>query len=428
MRIHVVGGGGREHALVWAMARHGHTMTCAPGNPGIAALARCLPVKADDVDGQVRACQEVAAELVVIGPEAPLCAGLADAARATGFTVFGPSMAGARLEGSKAFCKQFFARHGIPTAEFVVCESMAQVDGALASLGDRVVVKADGLAAGKGVVVCGTAAEAREAARRMLEDGVFGAAGRRVVIERRLRGREASVFAITDGERFVVLPVVEDHKAVFDGDRGPNTGGMGTVSPTPALSPELCERVRRDVLAPTLRGLQAEGISYRGLLFAGLMLDDDGVPNMLEYNCRFGDPECEVLMARFDGDPTPWLLGAARGQLPSGEPPVSPRAAVCVVMAAPGYPEAPVTGAPIRGLAAAQALPDVTVFHAGTRQDGDTLITSGGRVLAVTATGEDVSVARARAYQAVGKIEWDGVHFRRDIGQRHGDAAACGVT
>lgn len=421
MKIHVVGGGGREHALVWALSRHGHELSCAPGNPGIADLATCDPgVKADDVDGQVRLAKQRGAELVVVGPEAPLCSGLADSARAHGLTVFGPSMAGARLEGSKAFAKQFFARHGIPTAEFAVCESMAEVDAALARLGGQVVVKADGLAAGKGVTVCDSVAQAREAAARMIEGAIFGSAGRRVVVERKIRGREASVFAVTDGERFVVLPAVEDHKAVFDGDTGPNTGGMGTVSPTTSMSPELLERVRRDVLAPTVRGLAEEGVSYRGVLFAGLMIDDvTGVPYVLEYNCRFGDPETEPLMVRWAGDPTPWLLGAAQGRLPAGEPQFSPFAAVCVVMAAPGYPDAPQTGGAIAGLAEAAQLAGVQIFHAGTRlDDAGKLITAGGRVLAVTAAGDDVSVARARAYQAVAKISWSGAHFRRDIGMR----------
>jgi phosphoribosylamine---glycine ligase len=420
MKIHVVGGGGREHALVWALARHGHELSCAPGNPGIAELAACdANVKADDVDGQVRVATLRGVDLVVVGPEAPLCAGLADSARARGLTVFGPSMAGARLEGSKAFAKQFFARHQIPTAEFAICESMAEVDGALARLGGQVVVKADGLAAGKGVTVCSSAQEARSAAAKMIEDGVFGAAGRRVVVERKIRGREASIFAVTDGERFVVLPAVEDHKAAFDGDQGPNTGGMGTVSPTSSMSGELLERVRREVLAPTVRGLADEGITYRGVLFAGLMIDEaSGTPYMLEYNCRFGDPETEPLMVRWAGDPAPWLLGAAQGRLPQGEPEWRRDAAVCVVMAAPGYPEAPRTGDVIGGVAEAAQLQDVQVFHAGTKLENGTLVTAGGRVLAVTATGDDVSVARARAYQAVAKISWTGAHFRRDIGMR----------
>jgi phosphoribosylamine--glycine ligase len=429
MKIHVVGGGGREHAICWKLAKHGHEVSCAPGNPGIAQVAHCEPsVKADDVDGQIKLALARGVDLVVVGPEAPLVIGLADAARAKGLVVFGPSQAGARLEGSKAYAKQFFARHGVPTSPFSICESMREVDAALQKLGDDVVVKADGLAAGKGVTVCDSAAEAREVAARMIEGGIFGAAGRRVVIEKKIRGREASIFAITDGERFVVLPAVEDHKAVFDGDKGPNTGGMGTVSPTSSVGAELIERVRREVLVPTVRGLAEDGVTYRGVLFAGLMIDEaTGTPYMLEYNCRFGDPETEPLMVRWSGDPAPWLYGAAQGRLPGEEPDFSADAAVCVVMAAPGYPEAPKTGGAIRGVAEAGVLPGVVVFHAGTSTAADgTLLTAGGRVLAVTASGDDLSVARARAYQAVGKIGWEGAHFRRDIGAR-GHVISCSV-
>jgi phosphoribosylamine--glycine ligase len=427
MKIHVVGSGAREHALVWALHRAGHELSCAPGNPGIGALARLQPVSTTDIEGQVAAARAHGAELVVVGPEAPLCAGLADALREAGIPCFGPTQAGARLEGSKAFCKQFFARHDIPTADFAVCESMAEVEGALARLGDAVVVKADGLAAGKGVTVCADAEAARIAARAMLEDGVFGAAGRRVIVERRIRGREASIFALTDGERLVILPAVEDHKAVLDGDRGPNTGGMGTVSPT-ALPAGLVERVRREILQPTVAGLRAEGIDYRGVLFAGIMIDlETGAPLMLEYNCRFGDPEAEPLFARWQDDPAPWLLGAAAGKLPAGEPEFSHDAAVCVVMAAAGYPEAPRAGDEILGLDEAAALPDVTIFHAGTRKDGERLVTAGGRVLAVCALGADAHVARTRAYQAVARIRFEGAHFRRDIGVRSRRETAHGM-
>jgi phosphoribosylamine--glycine ligase len=427
MKIHVVGGGAREHALVWALSRNGHVVSCAPGNPGIAEIARVLPAASSDVAGQIEAARSVRAELIVVGPEAPLCAGLGDAARDAGIPCFGPTQAGARLEGSKAFAKQFFARHGIPTADFAVCESMSEVDAALARLGDEVVVKADGLAAGKGVVVCRARADAREAARRMLEDGIFGAAGRRVVIELRLRGREASIFAISDGERFVILPPVEDHKSVADGDRGPNTGGMGTISPTP-LPPGLLERVRREILAPTVAGLKAEGIDYRGVLFAGLMISPDGTPMMLEYNCRFGDPETEPLMLRWQDDPARWLAQAALGKLPPGEPAFSSDFAVCVVMAAHGYPDAPRAGDVITGIDEAVALPGVSIFHAGTRKDGGgELVTAGGRVLAVCATGEDYQVARARVYQAVGRIGFSGAHYRRDIGVRNRRETAHGI-
>ncbi|MSP17229.1 MAG: phosphoribosylamine--glycine ligase [Myxococcales bacterium] len=418
MRILVVGGGGREHALAWALARHGHEVIAAPGNPGIAELAECVPVAAHDVPAQARLAGERRVDLVVVGPEVPLCAGLADLLAARGIPCFGPTAAGAQLEGSKAFSKRFFARHGVPTADFDVCESMEDVERALARLGGEVVVKADGLAAGKGVVVCGDVASARAAARGMIVAGELGEAGRRVVIERRLRGRECSILAITDGERVVMLPSAEDHKTIFDGDEGPNTGGMGVVSPTPVVTPELAERVRREVLEPTVRGLRADGIDYRGVLFAGLMVDEDGAPSTLEYNCRFGDPETEPLMMRMAGDLAPWLIGAAQGRLPDEELAISPRAAVCVVMAAAGYPATPRLGDEIRGLVAAAALSDVRVFHAGTRADAGRLVTAGGRVLAVTAAGDDVDAARARAYEAVAQLSWDGAQHRRDIGAR----------
>ncbi|HKA90888.1 MAG TPA: phosphoribosylamine--glycine ligase [Haliangiales bacterium] len=417
MKILVVGGGGREHALAWAFARRGHAVVAAPGNPGTARIGRNLAVKADDIAGQVRAARDERPDLVVVGPEAPLCAGLADALRAAGIPTFGPNRDGARLEGSKAWSKAFFARHGLPTARFFDATTMAEVDHALDALG-AAVVKADGLAAGKGVVVARTRDEARAAAAGMIEGGAFGDAGRRVVIEERLPGREASILAISDGRSFVLLPAAEDHKAVFDGDRGPNTGGMGAVSPTPVVTPELVERARREVFEPVVRGLAAEGIDYRGVLYAGLMVAPDGTPNVLEFNCRFGDPEVEAIAVRWADDPAAWLAGAAAGRLPAGEPEFSPRAATCVVMAAEGYPGTPRGGDRIAGIAEAEALGDVVVFHAGTRAADGGLVTAGGRVLAVTALGDDAAAARARAYAAVGKISWPGAHYRTDIGGR----------
>ncbi len=417
MKILVVGAGGREHALVHALARHGHELLAAPGNPGIAELARLAPVAVDDVDGLAALAEREGVELVVVGPEAPLCAGLADAVRARGIACFGPGAAGARLEGSKVWSKQLFARHGIPTAEFAVCRTLAEVDAALERLGDDVVVKADGLAAGKGVVVCHHRAGARAAAEEML-GGSLGAAGQTVLLERRLEGREVSILALCDGGRVVVLPTAEDHKAVRDGDQGPNTGGMGVVSPAPGVTAELLERVDREVLQPTVRALRDEGVSYRGVLYAGLMVAPDGTPMVLEYNCRFGDPEAEAILLRWEDDPAPWLLGAARGALPEGEPRFGASAAVCVVLAAEGYPGKPRTGDRIVGLAQAGAVPGVVVFVSGARRDGEVLVTAGGRVLAVTAVGDGVDEARARAYFAAGLISWPGVHHRRDIGLR----------
>ncbi len=417
MNVLVVGTGGREHALCWRLRAGGHQVIAAPGNPGMAEVASCVDVSVADSDALIALALERQVDLVVIGPEGPLVAGLADRMRRRGLVVFGPSAAAARLEGSKLFAKSFFQRHGIRSAEFAECTSLAQVDAALASLGDRVVVKADGLAAGKGVVVCGAADEARAAAREMLEGNRFGAAGRKLVVERRLSGRELSVFALCDGSRAALLPAVEDHKAVLDGDRGPNTGGMGTVSPAGWASDELVDRVRREIFEPTLAGLAADHLEFRGVLFAGLMIEADGTPWILEYNVRFGDPETQVQMARLDTDLGAWLHGAAHGKMPAGRIETSAGAAVCLVLASHGYPGEPRTGDAIRGL---DQVPDgVLVFHAGTAQVGEQLVTAGGRVLGVTARGDTVADARALAYRAAETIQFDGMHYRSDIGARH---------
>jgi phosphoribosylamine---glycine ligase len=421
MKILVVGGGGREHALTWRMLQGGHEVVVAPGNPGIARIARCLEVGVGDLAGIEAAAIAEAVELVVVGPEAPLVAGLADRLRARGLLVFGPGADGARLEGSKIFSKTFFARYGIRTAEFAACDTVGEADAAIDRLGDRVVVKADGLAAGKGVVVCSTAAEARAAAREMLGARRFGDAGARIVVERRIAGRELSVMAISDGHRCEILAQAEDHKTVLDGDRGPNTGGMGTVSPAAWATSALIDRAEREIFAPTIAGQRAEGIDFRGVLYAGLMVDDGGVPWLLEYNCRFGDPETQPVMARLRGDLAAWLAGAAAGALPPGHIDWDERTAVCVVLAASGYPDAPERGDVISGLEGPDALAqgeDLAVFHAGTERRGSELVTAGGRVLGVTALGSDAGEARRRAYDAIGRIQFRGMHYRRDIGAR----------
>jgi phosphoribosylamine--glycine ligase len=420
MHVLVIGGGGREHALAWRLARAGHRITAAPGNPGIAALGDCVPIKVGDHDRLIALALDPAHgfELVVVGPEAPLVDGLADKLRARGVAVFGPGAAGARLEGSKVFSKQFFARHGIPTAAFAVVTTAAEADAAIERLGDDVVVKVDGLAAGKGVIVCDSRAAARTAARELLA-GKFGNAGEKLVIEQKIRGREVSIIALTDGARLQLVAPAEDHKTIFDGDRGPNTGGMGTVSPA-WVAPEVVDRALHEILVPTLVGLAAEGIDYRGVLYAGVMVDADGRPWLLEYNCRFGDPETQPVMARLTGDLGAVLLGAATGAMPVGAIGWDPRAAVCVVIAAAGYPGEPRTGDPITG-ALIEASPDgdVVVFHAGTaRTDAGGLVSAGGRVLGVTALGADVGAARAAAYAAVDAIELAGKQVRRDIGAR----------
>ncbi len=412
MKILVVGGGGREHALVWQLAKHGHELVCVPGNPGIRGLACC--VASADV---VELAEREAVELVVVGPEAPLVDGLADRLRERGIAVFGPGADGAQLEGSKSFSKAFFARHGIRTADFSACSTMAEAEAAIERLGDAVVVKADGLAAGKGVVVCDSAAAARAAARDMLEGGAFGPAGARIVIEKRLVGFELSLMALTDGERFALLAPAEDHKAIGEGDVGPNTGGMGTVSPTPWASQALIDRACVEIFTPTLRGLRAEGIDYRGVLYAGLMIDGDGTPWLLEYNCRFGDPETQPVMARLTSDLGRWLHGAACGQLPAEPLAWDERAAVCVILASRGYPASAETGVVISGIEAAER-EGAVVFHAGTATTPQGLMTAGGRVLGVTALGDDTQAARERAYAAVAAIHFDGMQLRRDIGAR----------
>ena len=415
MKILVVGSGGREHALAWRLARGGHDVIAAPGNPGIAQVARCVAVGVGELDRLVALATAEAVDLVVVGPEAPLVAGLADRLRAAGVATFGPGADGARLEASKAWSKEFFARHGIRTAAFAVCTDAASADRAIDALGGAVVVKADGLCAGKGVVVAADAAEARAAARAML-DGRFGAAGERLVIEQRIAGREVSILALTDGATLEILAPAEDHKTLRDGDHGPNTGGMGTVSPA-WIDDAMVARARAELLEPTVRGLAAEGIDYRGVLYAGLMIDRDGVPWLLEYNCRFGDPETQPVMARLEGDLGAVLAGAAAGAMPTGQLTWSPRAAVCVVVAAAGYPEAPRTGDAIAGLDAAHG-DDVIVFHAGTARRGDAIVSAGGRVLGVTGLGGDLAAARSQAYAAIDRIGLDGMQYRRDIGLR----------
>jgi phosphoribosylamine--glycine ligase len=421
VKILVVGSGGREHALCWALRRSPSVkeVICAPGNAGIATVARCLPVKADEILALADLADAENVDLVLVGPEAPLVAGLADLLRDRGRAVFGPSAAAAEIEGSKIFAKELMARHAVPTARFGAFSQAPEAElfiDELLSDGERVVIKADGLAAGKGVVLARGADEARAEVRRMLGGETVGDAGRRVVVEEFLVGREASLMALVDGERVVPLVAAEDHKTVLDGDQGPMTGGMGVVSPTAVMSDLEVARAVREVLEPTARGLAAEGRPFRGVLYAGLMLTAKG-PRALEFNCRFGDPETQVLMARLDDD-----LGALLRAIAVGQPPprvrFSPRAAVCVVMAAPGYPGKYETGAPIDGLDAAGALDGVTVFHGGTRLQEDRVVTAGGRVLGVTAVGDTVEDARTRAYRAVELIRFEGAHYRHDIGRR----------
>jgi phosphoribosylamine--glycine ligase len=419
MNILLVGSGGREHALAWKIAQSPllTRLVCAPGNPGMAGVGEVRPVKATDAEGLVALAREIAADLIVIGPESAIEAGVADAMVAAGFACFGPSKAAGQLESSKAFTKAFCDRHDLPTAAYGVFEQAAPAKAFLDGFSAPYVIKADGLAAGKGVVIAESRAEAEAAIDDML-GGSFGGAGARVVIEEFMAGEEASLFALGDGHTAMLFGAAQDHKRAFDGDRGPNTGGMGTYSPPPVLTPALLEEARVRLVAPALAGIAAEGAPYRGVLYAGLMLTPGGV-KLVEFNARFGDPECQVLMLRLADDLVPYLQAAATGTLASlPEPNWRDEVAICVVLAARGYPMAPQGGSVIRG--AEQDFGEhVVVFHAGTARRGDGALTAaGGRVLNVCALGKDLAEARARAYATIAGIDWPEGFHRTDIGWR----------
>ncbi|MBF0125586.1 MAG: phosphoribosylamine--glycine ligase [Magnetococcales bacterium] len=418
-RILLIGSGGREHALAWKIAQSPlvEKIWCAPGNPGIAACAECVPIGVGEDAALVDFACSHAADLVVVGPETPLTGGLTDRLRARGIAVFGPSKAAAALEGSKVFMKDLLARHAIPTAFY---RTFREADAALAYIreqGAPIVVKTSGLAAGKGAIVCHTLEEAREAVERIMVAREFGSAGDEVVVEAFLHGEEVSLLAFVDGERVLPLASAQDHKAIGDGDTGPNTGGMGAYSPALCLTDALTRRAVEEILLPTVRAMASEGYPYRGILYAGLMIDRDQL-RVLEFNVRFGDPECQPLLMRMKSDIVPLLQACATGSLAGMEVEWDDRAALCVVMAARGYPGSHPKGDPIQGLEQAARLPDVQVFHAGTRPVEGAVVTAGGRVLGVTALGHGVAGAQRLAYQAVGRISWEGVQFRRDIGYR----------
>ena len=413
----LVGGGGREHALAWKLAQSPGLgrMVAAPGNPGIAAHARCVPIKDTAIDQIVALAQQERPDLVVVGPETPLALGLADRLRAVGLAVFGGSAAAARLESSKAFAKDLMARHRIPTARFGTFRDAAAARRYCRELGAPLVVKADGLAAGKGVVVCQSLEEADRAVAQCLEARAFGDSGLTVVIEEFLVGEEASFFALSDGTGVLPLVAAQDHKTVHDGDRGPNTGGMGAYSPAPVMDAGMQERVMREIVRPTIAAMMWEGAPYTGVLFVGLMITREG-PKVIEFNCRFGDPECQAILPRLEDDLLALLLATATGKgLPTALA-FSPQSSVCVVMTSAGYPGAYETGRAITGVEAAAGLPGVNVFHAGTALADGALVTAGGRVLGVQAVGADVSTAIRTAYAAVERIRFDGAHYRRDIG------------
>ena len=421
MKILVIGSGGREHALTWKITQSPQVsqVFIAPGNPGTASEPRCqnVAIAADDVAGLLAFAREQAIDLTVVGPEAPLVLGVVDAFRAAGLAIFGPSQAAAQLEGSKAFAKAFLARHAIPTAAYQVFEQLEPALAYLQQQGAPIVIKADGLAAGKGVVVAMTLAEAEAAVRDMLSGNAFGAAGSRVVIEEFMQGEEASFIVMVDGEHVLAMASSQDHKRVGDGDSGPNTGGMGAYSPAPVVTPAVHQRIMDEVIWPTVRGMAADGVPYTGFLYAGLMIDQQGAPRVVEFNCRFGDPETQPVMLRLQSDLVELLQAALQQRLDQVTANWDPRPALGVVLAAQGYPETPRKGDAISGLAHDHGAL-VKVFQAGTAARDGQVVTSGGRVLCVTALGDNVAAAQRHAYAAIAAIDWPGMFFRRDIGYR----------
>ncbi len=416
MRILLVGSGGREHALAWKLAQSPHCdkLYAAPGNPGIARCAECVPIQAEDLDGLLKFATEKKIGLTVVGPEQPLVAGIVDRFRAAGLRIFGPTREAAQVEGSKEWAKTVMMHHAVPTAEFRLFTKLRDALRYIEQHEEPLVVKASGLAAGKGVFVCANQDEARGAVETILGDKAFGASGDTVVIEERLAGEEASILALVDSCNIYVLESSQDHKAAFDGDKGPNTGGMGAYSPAPVVTPHVQNQIEREILVPMVHGMRIEGAPFSGLLYAGVMVTAGG-PKVLEFNCRFGDPEAQPLLVRLKSDLVEALEATMDGRLEETTLQWDPRPAVCVVMASGGYPDAYEKGKEITGLEAAEAMEDVLVFHAGTRAEDGKIYTHGGRVLGVTALGKDISEARDRAYEAVQAIRFHRAHWRTDI-------------
>ncbi len=419
MKVLVVGGGGREHALVWkiAQSKKVRKVFCAPGNAGIGKMAECVNIKADKVADLLNFARFEGIDLTVVGPEASLTQGIVDLFEKEGKKIFGVSKAAAELEGSKVFAKELMRRYNIPTAEYKVFYSATQAENYVRLKTAPIVVKADGLASGKGVFVAGTTDEALEAVDIIMRKKAFGDAGNRVIVEECLKGEEASFMAFSDGETVVHMASSQDHKRVFDNDKGPNTGGMGAYSPAPVVTPELADRIMKEVMLPTVRGMKQEGKPYKGVLYAGLMIGEAG-PKVLEFNVRFGDPEAQPILMRLDSDLVDIMLAVSEGALTPDMVRWKPQASVCVVAAAKGYPGSYEKGIPITGLDEAARQENTFVFHAGTADRGGQVVTNGGRVLGVTALGHDVAEAITRAYHAMGKIRFEGMHYRKDIGAR----------
>lgn len=419
MKVVILGAGGREHALAWAVARSPRVaeVVCAPGNGGMAQAARCVPVDLKSLDDMLRLVEAEKPALTIVGPELPLSLGIVDAMRARGLRVFGPSQAATRLEASKAFAKEFMKRHQIPTAKYMVCSHANELEKAIAFFHPPVVVKADGLAAGKGVIICDSRATALEAAHGLFDGSLLGEASRQVVVEEFLQGEEISFLCLSDGAHVKALAPAQDHKRIGEGDTGPNTGGMGAYSTDNLLEPHMVEWILNHVAGPTVRGMAEEGVPFVGVLYCGLMMTPRG-PEVLEFNARFGDPETQAILLRLDSDLVDALEACIDGKLAETELRWSPGASACVVASSSGYPGSYKTGLPVSGLANAATVPQVQLFHSGTAKLGNRLVTSGGRVLCAAATGDSLQEALGRAYQALAEVQFEGIYFRNDIGHK----------
>ncbi|MDX2269284.1 MAG: phosphoribosylamine--glycine ligase [Bryobacter sp.] len=416
MKILIIGSGGREHAIAWRCHTEGHSLAATPGNPGIAAFAPCYPVSTLAPQNLIRVARETSPDLIIIGPEGPLVEGCVDALQAEGFRVFGPSKQAARLEASKIYSKAFMLRHGIPTAKAFACTKVTEAIEKLSEFPGKIVIKADGLAAGKGVVIARDTAEANHTISSMMAGELVGAAGTSILLEEFLEGEEVSFIVICDGQDYICLPPTQDHKAIFDGDRGPNTGGMGTYSDDGILTKEDRSTIEETIVKPTLAGLASEGTMFRGFLFIGLMMTPAG-PKVLEYNVRLGDPETQSILLRVEGGFGSAIAAAANGNLNHAVIPLKPGASACVVLAAAGYPGKPRMKDKISGIPEAETL-GAKVFHAGTKEEDGHLLTAGGRVLGVSAAGDSLANALNLAYAAVAKVNFEGMQFRKDIGQK----------